>query len=322
MTEAEQANETSSSDGQPIAASTAEVDQAITFAEFLESVPPSQTVKVSDLWKEVKIPYQGTELELTKAELLLHCTSEICNGLRVFRYHEGANKFSTTQSGKLLPLYTYLTYICSNCRQTTKMYSLRLRRASMMVRMGKPKPKEGEGVCYKFGEDPPYGPPTPARLIRLFEKERETFLKGRQCENRGLGIGAFVYYRRVVENQKDRILDEIIRVSEKTGAPADVVKVLQRAKKEVQFSKALASVKDAIPQALLINGHNPLTLLHRALSGGLHGQTDNECLALAHDVRVVLVELADRIGQALKDEAELNHAISRLMNPEQAKSSC
>jgi hypothetical protein len=78
--------------------------------------------------------------------------------------------------------------------------------------------------------------------------------------------------------------------------------------------KAIESVKDSIPESLLVNGHNPLTLLHSALSEGLHAQTDEQCLELAQAVRVVLAELAERIGQALKDEAELNAAISRLMN--------
>jgi hypothetical protein len=68
------------------------------------------------------------------------------------------------------------------------------------------------GECYKLGELPVYGPPTPARLISLIGPDREIFLKGRRCGNLGLGIGAFVYYRRVVENQKSRILDEIIKV--------------------------------------------------------------------------------------------------------------
>jgi hypothetical protein len=55
-------------------------------------------------------------------------------------------------------------------------------------------------------------------------------------------------------------------------------------------------------------------LLHSALSEGLHAQTDEQCLELAQAVRVVLAELAERIGQALKDEAESNAAITRLMN--------
>ena len=171
------------------------------------------------------------------------------------------------------------------------------------------------GECYKLGELPIYGPPTPSRLISLIGPDRETFLKGRRCENQGLGIGAFVHYRRVVENQKARILDEIIKVSEKIGASSAVIEKLSNAKTEPQFKKALESVKDALPPVLLINGQNPLTLLHSALSKGLHAQTDEHCLGIAHAVRVVLTELSDRLGQALKDEAELRNAISLLTKP-------
>jgi hypothetical protein len=128
-----------------------------------------------------------------------------------------------------------------------------------------------------------------------------------------------VYYRRVVESHKDQILDEIIRVSKRLDARKETIDVLEAAKKEVQFSKAMESVKDALPQALLINGRNPLTLLHSALSKGLHELTDERCLELAHDVRVILAELAERLGQALKDEAELNSAVSRLSGIKEKK---
>jgi hypothetical protein len=90
--------------------------------------------------------------------------------------------------------------------------------------------------------------------------------------------------------------------------------LLKSAQQETQFSKAVASVKDAILQTLLINGHNPLTLLHSALSDGLHEQNDEHCLELAQDIRVVLGELAERLSQALKDEAELSTAVTRLMS--------
>ena len=170
------------------------------------------------------------------------------------------------------------------------------------------------GRCYKFGERPEYGPPTAARLIKLIGPDRDTFLKGRRCENQGLGIGAFVYYRRVIENQKDRILAEIIKVAHAVGTDAEAIKKLEAAKRETQFSKALSNVKNAIPQSLLIDGHNPLLLLHRALSEGLHDRSDAECLGLARSIRVVLAELSERLTQALKDEAELNQAISNLLN--------
>ncbi len=75
-------------------------------------------------------------------------------------------------------------------------------------------------------------------------------------------------------------------------------------------------MKDAIPESLRIRGHNPLTLLHPALSEGLHDKSDAECLELATSIRVVLTELADRISQALKDEAELTSAVTRLLKKE------
>jgi hypothetical protein len=59
---------------------------------------------------------------------------------------------------------------------------------------------------------------------------------------------------------------------------------------------------------------NPLTLLHSALSEGLHAQTDEECLEIATSIRVVMADFAERMGQALKDEAELTSAVSRLLN--------
>jgi hypothetical protein len=283
---------------------------AITFAEFLESTPPGEFRKLTDLRLLRLVNNRIVGYTLQQPDITLHCPNDICNGPRVFR-HEGSDQ---TIGAHERSTRVYVNYVCSNCRNTEKMFSLH-------ASVEKP-PSESDarfifediaGSCYKFGEYPPYGPPTPNRLLKLFGKDRSIFLKGRQCENHGLGIGAFVYYRRVVENHKNQILDEIIKVAKKV-AP-DMVEALEAAKQEHQFSKALESVKNAIPQALLIDGHNPLTLLHSALSEGLHAQTDEECLELAHDVRLVLAELAERLAQALKDEIELNKAISRLMQP-------
>jgi hypothetical protein len=117
----------------------------------------------------------------------------------------------------------------------------------------------------------------------------------------------------VVENHKDRLLDEVIRVAQKVGAREQMIQSLATAKSEISFSKALDAAKDAIPETLLIKGHNPLTLLHRALSGGVHEKTDEQCLELAHDVRVVISTLAERLGQVLEEEAELSTAVNRLL---------
>jgi len=73
------------------------------------------------------------------------------------------------------------------------------------------------------------------------------------------------------------------------------------------------------PASLQVNGQNPLRLLHKSLSVYIHDKSDEECLQLAKDIRVVLTELADRIGQALKDKNELDEAVKRLMGSTQKK---
>jgi hypothetical protein len=120
----------------------------------------------------------------------------------------------------------------------------------------------------------------------------------------------------VVENQKNRIFDEIIRVSQHLGADVKLLTDLEAAKKETQFTKGVEVIKHALPQSLLVNGHNPLLLLHSALSKGVHELSDAECLDLASSARIVLIELADRLSQAMKDEAELNEAVNKLARKE------
>jgi hypothetical protein len=196
-----------------------------------------------------------------------------------------------------------LTYGCRNCRKTVKKFAVVIKGAA------------GTGHVQKLGEYPPFGPPTPPRVFKLIGEEyRELFLQGRRAENKGLGIGAYAYYRRIVEHQKGQIIDEIAKVAKKLGASPEVLQTFVDARTETQFATAIGKIKAGIPQSLLIDGHNPLTLLHTALSEGLHEQTDEECLALATTIRLVLTELADRISTALKEEANLKNAVGRLLN--------
>lgn len=278
-----------------------EEPEGISLSDFLESLPPNQVTVIPDLARSVfrkELGHMADEMQLP--DLQLHCSNEACNGTRFFR--------CVTKPAPVLSdggyRFFYLTYRCSNCQDTQKTFALGAKVHEA---------ESSDGECYKFGELPTYGPPTPARLIKLIGPDREIFLKGRRCENQGLGIGAFIYYRRVVENQKNRILGEILQVSEKIGVEQKILDTLREAISETQFSKALSMVRDAIPQALLINGHNPMLLLHGALSDGVHGRSDEECLEVASSVRVVLGELAERLSQALKDEVELSKALSTLM---------
>ena len=271
-----------------------------TISQFLERTPPNQLIDISNLAGRNGDRYSTWDIMKTP-EIQLHCDHENCNGARFFRCTSGKNVQIKSDDYE----FFYVTYLCSNCQRVEKVFSL----AAKTMEENKP-----EGQCYKFGELPTYGPPVSSKLIKLIGPDRDEFLKGRRCENQGLGVGSFIYYRRVVENQKNRILEQIIKVSEKIGSSKEKVDTLKKAVNETQFSKALEMAKDSIPESLLINGHNPILLLHSALSEGVHALNDEQCLELSGSIRIVLGELADRLSQALKDEVALNKALSSLMN--------
>jgi len=264
------------------------------WSEFLASIPPGSSARVPDLVGDFGIP----TVTIATPDLLLYCSSDVCRGERIF----AAVGKPTSHLNQFTQLF--LTYSCRNCTQTQRTYALRLRPDAEY---------KSSGVATKVGEWPPFGPPTPARVISMVGPDRDLFLKGRRAKNQGLGLGAFAYYRRVVEKQKGRLLEEIMCVAKRVGVKPDALKALEVATKEQQFRKSIQLTKDSIPESLLIDGHNPLLLLHRALSVGLHDGTDEECLARARSIRLVLTELADRIGQALKDTAELKGAINHLL---------
>lgn len=270
-------------------------ENSISFADFLENHPPNNQVIVKDIFENGNY---GNGYRLKTPDLQIHCTNSHCNGIRFFTNTSGYEYANNEKQNDF-----YLIYQCKNCEMEIKTFSIHLDIIN----------NEYARVC-KYGELPSYGPPTPSRMIKLIGPDRDIFLKGRQCENQGLGIGAFTYYRRVVENQWSRFVESIINVARTINAPKAMIDDLEKTKSDFRFTRSVEDTKAAIPGTLLINGHNPLTLLHSALSEGVHDLTDEECLNLATSVRIVLAELSEKISNALKDEKEIKDAVTRLLS--------
>lgn len=276
----------------------------ISFAEFLQSSPPDAEREVVD-WTTQHSRGAGTySLYINQAKLQLHCDN--CEGIRTF---DKANGWISVEEDA--PHLVFLTYSCLNCIGDTGPS-----RKTFAVMIGG---KRTLGLARKLGEHPPFGEPIPARVFQTLigEDYRELFLKGRRAENRSLGIGAYAYYRRIAEDQRGKILGEVIRVAKKLGEPEETLKIIEAARTEQQFQKSMEIAKPVIPKSLLINGHNPMALLHDALSEGIHKLSDEECLSRAEVIRLVLFTLAERSALVLKDEAALQKALSGLLSKKQ-----
>jgi hypothetical protein len=265
----------------------------LTWREFLESYPLNSYQLVADYYEKNRSSNYRPFIRLAPI-LRLYCAT--CEGVRNFDGEwEQEREFANTN-----PVNAFLEYTCKDCGEGSKTFCV----------ISEATKSEGVGYAIKIGEFPEFHVEIPNSLKTLLGNDYELFLKGLTCEKQGLGVGAFTYYRRVVESQKSQLISEILRVAEKLGAPQGVRDTLAQAAKEKQFSRAIDAIKDAIPQALLVDSHNPLKLLHDALSIGVHAETDESCLRAAHGVRMVLADFSERLKLALEDQSELRSAVA------------
>ncbi len=271
----------------------------VSFAEFLVGTP-LLTPRVVELIVQFDSAHSSTVSVFTPA-IQLHCPSaHTCGGTRFF----DAQDLSIYNFKKNAAYDHFVYYKCRNCQKTMKSFALRFSFGDSSKR----------ATITKLGEQPAYGEPRPNAIKDVLDDEIEYFDRAYRSENAGLGIGAFAYYRRFVESHKDKIIAAIRKVALSQGAKPEVFESLDRASKTNSFENAVAIVKDGIPDSLRYQGgHNPLTLLHTALSVGLHSDDDVECLELAKDIRLVLTDLAERTTAALKNDDDLGKAVKRLL---------
>lgn len=278
----------------------------IPLREILQDLPPGEYYDVPEVLYKASRGLSGDKemLCINAPDLQLHCDSEQCNGVRLFEHSEfpGYYDYFEVEGGNTVYEHAYIEYICQNCKKNFKSFAI------MIIN----KNDDGTTDIIKMGEYPFYGPSIPPKLVSLIGPDRELFMKGVKCESQSLGIAAFSYYRRVIENQRDRIIDKIIDVLVKTGIESECYAILNGLKKQRQFKSSVEELKPYLPESLLIEGHNPLGLLHKALSIGLHELSDEECLSHAHNIRVVLAELAVKLKFLLSDKNEIKSAVNSL----------
>ena len=265
----------------------------VAWKSFLETTPPNTPVTISGLVvssRKIVNPY-----------IELHCEHD--DGVRRFD-PDSSNVFLAQPP--ITPSYEFIAYLCRDCQSSTKTFAVLIQNDESTFE------DFGTVEVMKLGEYPPFSAPISSRIQKLLsDSDLELYRKGVRAEAQGLGIGAATYFRRIVDEQWQRLVQEIRRAAERLGV--EDLGVYDDAMVETQFSKAVVMLKDAIPEKLLIlKGENPLTVLYKPLSQQLHGMTDEECLQQAADIRLVLTVLLENIAEVMKDQDELTAAAKRL----------
>lgn len=282
-----------------------EPDVPISWADFLTNVPPPAVRMVSGALR-----MQDGRWRVLAPRLRLFCTR--CDGDMNFEH--GDHDYWTVldfQDARM----DYLEYTCRNCGVETKIFGIHIDSANLPVA------ERPVARVWKLSEFPFYVPRIPKRLLDVLGtgEEHELFENGRRAEASNLGLGALVYYRRVVALLKDKLLDAIILAATADQAPAEAIAALRAAREERDFARSVELMNHAIPETLRFDGHNPMKLLNSALGMDIHASTDAECLEWAEMIRDVLGFIAEKTADALRERKRLSAAVGKFVQKHEAK---
>lgn len=186
--------------------------------------------------------------------------------------------------------FLFLDYKCAHCNEERAIFIIKI----------------SDNKCEKIGQYPPLDISIPAEIKSLKNPIIEDlYKKARISENFSYGIGAFAYYRRIVELEIDELLEKI-----KELFPDDkkerYQKILEQVKREKNADKKIDIVKEVITNDIIPN--NPLKSLYKILSKGIHNFSDKECLESASAIRDLLIILIKEIENKKEQQNKLMKA--------------
>ncbi|MFC1604266.1 hypothetical protein ACFL5F_04485 [Planctomycetota bacterium] len=238
---------------------------------------------------------------IPKPPIRMHCHT--CDCLQTFnmsnQYYDNYSH-DTPASGKIFRV----VYKCAACNQCERFFMLQF----------------GNDYVMKVGQYPSWEIVPDKALSDLLGEHQDYYKKGLVCESQGYGIGAYAYYRRIIEEIIDSLLDSIadlILESEKQ----QYLDALNQTKGTIIAKEKIELVKDLLPEILRPDGMNPLNLLHSTLSEGLHAKTDEECLEIAESIRDILVFLVNQILQTKESSKKFTARMRKLLEKKADKTS-
>ncbi len=239
--------------------------------ELLEDYPLYKKMMLSSI--------PATIDDLPKPPILMHCNK--CNTNTTFNmvnnYYDGYQYTNYQSAGVIIRS----EYICMNCRVEKRDFFFKIDQQKQWIM------KVGQYPAWEINGNKP--------IEQMLGQYKDYYKKGIICESQGYGIGSFGYYRRIVEEVIDELLQDISSLLSGDEL-AKYNEALEKTKNTTVTQEKIELVKDLLPSILRPDGMNPLQTLHSILSEGLHARSDDDCLQYSDQCRSIIIFLVNQIS--------------------------
>ena len=227
-------------------------------------------------------------------QLKMFCGNEKCNGETWWECESNQIRFGSD-------FICERSYACRNCGQEKQYYQFIWQendKANIFIKVGQWPPLEIE--------------PTKELSKALGPEDSKLYKKGLINFQFGHGIAAVAYFRRVLENKINALLDLVLEAARNENAEGERLQEIETVKDSHRVEDKIGVATKILPAHLKPGGHNPLDKLYAPLSAGLHGESDDDCLTIFSDARFVFEYLFKNLTES---NEEARKYVQRLSAP-------
>lgn len=168
----------------------------------------------------------------------------------------------------------------------------------------------------KIGQYPAFSIEPQQELLKyLTEEDIVLYKKALINLSQNYGIGAFAYFRRIIENEIQRLIQSISEL-EFEGVE-DVKTALDKYTRDHQMSSLINVLNNHLPSSLKRLGGNPIALLYQQLSEGIHDSSEEVCTDKAKSIDALLTYTIKAINEENSSFKTAREALLKLQNGKQ-----
>lgn len=148
-------------------------------------------------------------------------------------------------------------------------------------------------------------------IAKYLDRESDNwFYKGSVLLEKGMGIGAFAYFRRIVEKELIGIIEDIKTLPDSKSV--EIEALLKEHNKNPSVSTIYSNIFEYLPSSLKSLGENPLKLLYNLTSEGLHSLSEEECIDKARGIQRLLGFVIRKMSEEHSEIKDLRSIIKSL----------
>lgn len=148
-------------------------------------------------------------------------------------------------------------------------------------------------------------------ISKHFDRESSMwYYKALESINKNYGIGAFAYFRRIIEKELLTIVKEIKDLP--ASDSLNIGKLLLQYEEKTAIHSIYENIWEYLPTSLKDLGDNPIQLLYNQTSEGLHSLDEAECLKRANSIAILLEFTLRKINEEKSEILDVRKAIKQL----------